>query len=153
MTPEEKSLYNKRYRELNREKLKEHSKNYYHNNKDKHKKWWDEYYLKNRDKILRHQNKPEIKESVWENRIKRMYNVDSEWYYNRLNEQNNKCEICESSNPGNSNNKFCIDHFELEGKVHVRGLLCIDCNAAIGKFKHNSSLLIKAANYCNKQIG
>ncbi len=52
--------------------------------------------------------------------------------------------ICGAVENGKRKN-FCIDHDHATGKV--RGLLCHNCNVAIGLMKDNTDLLKKAAEY------
>jgi hypothetical protein len=60
--------------------------------------------------------------------------IESRGIYDKLfSEQEGKCAICGTTNPGNKDprrQRFCLDHDHITGKV--RGLLCIDCNRAIG---------------------
>lgn len=53
-----------------------------------------------------------------------------------------KCEICESTK------NLSVDHDHETGKL--RGILCADCNHAIGKLKDNTLLLTKAIGYLSK---
>lgn len=71
-------------------------------------------------------------------------------YYNMVNNQNNLCAICFSSETrlARNKNKVCelaIDHDHLTGMI--RGLLCHDCNTGIGKFKDSTHLLQSAIQY------
>lgn len=52
------------------------------------------------------------------------------------------CEIC------NSKRNVVIDHDHKTGRV--RGLLCTNCNSAIGKFKESRPLFLKAIDYLEK---
>ena len=55
-------------------------------------------------------------------------------------EQANGCAIC-----GNSDKRLHVDHDHATGKV--RGLLCMECNVSLGKFKDSPELLRKAIVY------
>lgn len=69
-----------------------------------------------------------------------------------LHEQNGKCAIC--LQPEKVTNKrgtlydLTVDHDHTTGVV--RGLLCIDCNTSIGKFKDQIDLLESAIRYLRR---
>lgn len=95
----------------------------------------------NRDKALFMQSKSNIKYK---------YGITWEEYQNLLLAQNYLCKICKSTEtstiPGtNKPARLCVDHDHLTGKI--RGLLCRNCNTAIGKFKENICLLEQAIKY------
>ena len=45
-----------------------------------------------------------------------------------------------------------IDHVEINGQKIVRGLLCANCNTALGKFKDDSETLKAALEYLQRTI-
>lgn len=55
------------------------------------------------------------------------------------------CAVCGTSHPGSSAKYFAVDHNHNNGKV--RGLLCSNCNRAIGLLKDSPKLLHDAARY------
>lgn len=57
------------------------------------------------------------------------------------------CQICGASRK--ESKSLCIDHCHTTGKV--RGVLCDDCNTALGKFKDDVSILEKAIKYLNNK--
>ena len=63
--------------------------------------------------------------------------------------QNHCCAIC-SAPQSSFKNKLAIDHCHKTGKV--RGLLCSNCNHALGKFKDKISILKKAIEYLRKMF-
>lgn len=76
-----------------------------------------------------------------------------------ISEQNNLCAICNQPETRIFNKKgmheggmkiaqLCIDHDHETG--FVRGLLCHDCNIALGKMKDDVTRLQSAINYLNK---
>ena len=149
--------YLKKYRINNIEKIKQQEKNWYQNNKEKkiaysklrrekikNGTWNFDKKPTEKDYEKRYDNNKEIQ---WEKDIKEKYNVDSDWYYNKIKEQNNCCAICKTNKPGTRLNKFCVDHYDTENGPIVRGLLCFDCNTAIGKLKHKIELLIESIKY------
>ena len=84
-----------------------------------------------------------VKHREWS--YKRRYGISIE-EYNRLSEsQNHACKICGSSDSKRGNNFLMVDHNHVTGEV--RGLLCSNCNAAIGLLGDNISHLQSAINY------
>ena len=70
-------------------------------------------------------------------------------YDNMLLAQNTQCAIC-GVNKCSSGRRFAVDHCHATGRI--RGLLCLRCNQAIGKFNDNYFLLQQAADYVSGQI-
>lgn len=65
-------------------------------------------------------------------------------YYTILTKQNYCCAICLGSEVGGKG-RWHIDHDHLTGKF--RGLLCHNCNIALGNFKDSVTILKNAINY------
>lgn len=59
--------------------------------------------------------------------------------------QGGKCLICGHSDLSNPSFFPFVDHCHSTGKV--RGLLCLNCNHGLGKFKDDTNLLLAAASY------
>lgn len=88
----------------------------------------------------------------------RRYGLTIEQYKQMFVDQNNMCAICHqpetriftqrSINKEMQIAKLCLDHCHVTNKV--RGLLCHDCNTAIGKMKDNIDRLQSAINYLKK---
>ena len=93
-------------------------------------KWYREYYS----------NNPELSR---ERRLKQNYNLTSEKWLEIWKFQGKKCAICEKSFNGTSD--ACIDHNHQTGEI--RGLLCRQCNAALGLFKDDLETLNNAIKY------
>jgi hypothetical protein len=69
----------------------------------------------------------------------------------RLDAQGGACAICRSPNPG-GNGSFHLDHdheFPANQPCGHRGLLCVNCNHGLGKFRDSPDLLLAAADYLN----
>jgi hypothetical protein len=76
----------------------------------------------------------------------RTYGITLEQYDSMLAEQNGKCAICGSSDPGdNKHGCFCVDHEHIGGCV--RALLCFHCNTALGHMNDDPERLEAAARY------
>ena len=62
------------------------------------------------------------------------------YYATMFKEQNGRCLIC-----GLESQKLCLDHDHKTNKI--RGLLCRNCNAALGILQDDPALCCAAANY------
>jgi hypothetical protein len=67
---------------------------------------------------------------------------------------NGKCEICKKTlglhgtKLRNSRNTACIDHCHVTGRV--RGILCFNCNSALGHFSDDAETIKIAINYLQR---
>jgi N12 class adenine-specific DNA methylase len=75
-----------------------------------------------------------------ERRLKRKYGITIEGRKALEQKQNSQCAICNVHS-----DKLVVDHCHETGSV--RGLLCSDCNLAIGLMKDNIGSLLSAATY------
>ena len=112
------------------------------------------YQTINRDKKLASDRKSHKKmRDLYPDRVKNRvlkysYGITLEDYNEMLASQKGVCAIC--NQPCATGRKLCVDHDHKTGKV--RGLLCNDCNAGIGKLKDSSAILKTAANYLDKHF-
>ena len=129
----------------------------YNKNKERHLEVIRLYKIKNKDKILKmkrdyyHNNKEKFKGSYLKYGrkylIKKRYGINEGEYQVLLDSQNGLCAICRVPQLGK--HKFLsVDHNHLTGKV--RGLLCNNCNHALGMVKDNPIILQKMINYLDK---
>lgn len=93
-------------------------------------------------------------ESRYKARIRRRYGLDKEAFDRMQAEQDGKCAICRQP-PGENirahwGGKLCVDHCHDTGKT--RGLLCNDCNLAIG-YIQDPETLERAAEYLRLHNG
>lgn len=79
--------------------------------------------------------------------LKKKFGINYNQYQIMLQEQNNSCYICGEQEPA-ENKILSVDHCHATGRV--RGLLCSNCNTALGKFKDNIQLLNKAVEYLTR---
>ncbi|CAB4187426.1 Recombination endonuclease VII [uncultured Caudovirales phage] len=82
--------------------------------------------------------------------IKKRYGISFSEYTNLFAMQNGCCAIC-GIHQANFKRRLHIDHCHEKGTI--RGLLCSNCNTAIGKLKDSPALLERAINYLLKQLG
>ena len=74
----------------------------------------------------------------------RKYGIDTE-LRDKLAEIQGGCGICGTKKPGGRYNTWNVDHCHHTGKV--RGVLCWECNAGIGKLKDDPALLRRAIQW------
>lgn len=79
-----------------------------------------------------------------ENALKRKYGIDLADYDELLARQDGKCAICRVSQ-NDLTRKLAVDHDHMTMKI--RGLLCLRCNTAIGKFNDDPELMNRAIDY------
>ena len=98
-------------------------------------------------KIMKIGLSPICKDCNYSAAIKRRYGIDLQDYQRILESQNGKCEICNGGLVRNRK-RFDIDHCHTTGKV--RGLLCSNCNRAIGLLRDNVRIAEKMVEYLQK---
>lgn len=97
-----------------------------------------------KDEAKRYATNPEVKKRMKLNAkisaYKREYGISIKDFEEMKTLQNNKCKIC-----NNEMIKPNIDHCHETGRI--RGLLCWNCNIALGYFKDNINNLLSAIQY------
>lgn len=121
-----RKLYSKQYRIANREKINKQKREYRLANKGSRK-----------DEARRH----------W---LKSRYKMTTEDYDVMLHNQNGCCAIC-GKHWSVENRTLHIDHNHSNG--NIRGLLCRNCNTALGLLNEDSALFDKAKEYLKKNNG
>lgn len=79
--------------------------------------------------------------------LKYQFGINLDYYKKLLRAQRGKCAIC-GYIPSSEEKSLCVDHCHKTHKI--RGLLCLFCNTALGKFKDSPKLLKKAIKYLTK---
>ncbi len=80
----------------------------------------------------------------------RVYGITLKEYLDMAEKQNFVCALCGKPNFAmgvNHTGCLVVDHDHRSGKV--RGLLCHNCNRALGLFQDDSDLMQKAVEYLN----
>ncbi|MCK9569494.1 endonuclease VII domain-containing protein [Candidatus Pacearchaeota archaeon] len=158
-----KKWYEENKDKLNKEELKDYHAAYYKANRDKWprrtREQQDQYNATRRDKYasdLEYQKQQKAAAKAWQdahpqkrkaNRIKK-FGITLEEFNQIMQKQGSCCAICGYSDQ--SNKKFfpMVDHDHVSGKV--RGLLCSNCNQAIGKFKDDITIIESAISYLRR---
>lgn len=85
---------------------------------------------------------------VTEAYYKRVYGITLKEYLDLAEKQHFVCKLCKKENFAMGRNHsgcLVVDHDHVTGKV--RGLLCHNCNRALGLFHDDANLLQKASEY------
>ena len=83
--------------------------------------------------------------------LKTKYGISVEQYDQMLADQDGACAICGGSGPGASRfGVLVVDHDHETGDV--RGLLCSNCNSAIGLMGDSLETVKKAADYLSRRV-
>lgn len=130
-------------------KRKEQSKKYNQrpNVKIKKREYSQRLEIKEKKKEYYQNNKNRIKE--WD--LKRHYGLNIKGYNKLLKQQGGVCAICRNKEISKQNKKIkflSVDHDHITGKN--RGLLCKNCNTAIGSLSDDVLILQKAIEYLKK---
>lgn len=119
-----------------------------------------EFYKNNRSKdglthycqpcqTIRIKRTPNYEANVRQASLKKKYGITLDDYDDLLEKQNGVCGICHLPEPESSRfNYLCVDHDHNTG--YVRGLLCYNCNTALGKFMDSIDNLRSAIDYLTK---
>jgi DNA repair exonuclease SbcCD ATPase subunit len=136
MTPEEKikqkrKEYAKRYYEKNKEICKERTKNHPSCKTAREK----------------YRNKPETKQRIRNQKLLDNYGITNRDYEEMLENQGFCCDGC-GTHQNELDKKLNVDHDHKTGTI--RGLLCGNCNRALGLVKDNVETLVKLKKYLEK---
>jgi hypothetical protein len=82
-------------------------------------------------------------------RMKKVYGLPRDQYDQMLAEQGGRCAICgaepDPTSPARLAHALHVDHDHATNKI--RGLLCYQCNLALGNFRDNETFLLAAVEY------
>jgi len=114
-------------------------------NKSHTKESWAEYMREYR------KNKPHIMKSI---DLKKRFGISLEEYQEMLEKQNYVCATCNRPERSIDHRtkqvrSLAVDHCHTTGKI--RGLLCSDCNTALGLLKDNTETMKNMISYLNAQ--
>ena len=138
---------NNKYRAEHPEEARARHKKYHAEHREEHCAYNKKHYAEHREE-RRARNKKHYAEHREEARaiaLMRNYGITIEEYDNMFAAQNGICAIC--GKPQNGKRLF-VDHNHETDKV--RGLLCQNCNIALGHMGDDAQLLIKAIDYLMK---
>lgn len=81
----------------------------------------------------------------------RPYGLQIADYERMLADQDGQCAICDRTDPGHGHIVFVVDHCHETGRI--RGLLCRNCNSAIGLLGDDPKMIRRAATYIERNRG
>lgn len=105
----------------------------------------DKKNLKHKEKRKEYYSKPENKLKFKDQTLRRTFGIGIEDYNILFINQNGLCAICNNPQVSTRNKSLAIDHSHKSGKI--RGLLCDNCNRAIGLLKDDIAILKSAIRY------
>jgi hypothetical protein len=95
--------------------------------------------------------RPEVQNKIRDWDLKKAFGITLGEYNVLLDSQNGKCVICGKEEIRQRNGKIkhlAVDHNHKTGKV--RGLVCHDCNVALGYLKEDINTMKKMIEYIEK---
>lgn len=101
-------------------------------NSDQYKK----YYQKNKDRIAASSRKFYLL---------RKYGITVDKYMQWYEEQDGCCSICGEHKPSKGHDGLVVDHNHDNG--NIRGLLCLQCNSAVGYVQESVDIAEKLVEY------
>ena len=112
----------------------------------------DTYYSRNTEKVRRktseyQRNHPEMRNKKNLKHTLKKFNLTIDDYNKMFKEQDGRCGCC-GKHQSELEKRLHIDHCHDTDKV--RGLLCWECNASIGKLGDNLDGVLKAVSYLEK---
>ena len=103
-----------------------------------------ERYVQNTDKFWPKKKHSACRKCIKVHTLKRDHNLEYKDYLILLNKCNRQCQICSCTN------RLVVDHCHSSGKI--RGILCSNCNSALGQFSDNIEYLGKAIEYLSNDL-
>ena len=80
----------------------------------------------------------------WDAIIRRTYGITLDDYYKILKDQGGGCKLC-GRTEDQEGRKLAIDHCHTSG--NIRGILCANCNQALGLLYDSTSTMQRAIEY------
>ena len=141
----------------------EYKRHYYRLNRERILKHSARYRKENRERILERRNTTKYKATeiayrqaykakhpYWYKKWKlRQYGLTLEQFEELLRAQNNRCRICSQEFSTKGRFRPCVDHCHSVG--HVRGLLCQNCNTAIGLLSNSVTRVERLLKYLRQE--
>lgn len=105
---------------------------------------------RNYETEFRRRNRAVFRQRELGNRWKRLYHIGLDTYLSLFHAQGGKCACCKAEFPDPVSTQWkgkllVVDHCHEQG--HVRGLLCANCNAAIGFIKDSPATALSMHAY------
>ena len=139
---EAQKIWRRRDRAANPEKYREEAREKYRKHRDKILEQVKASYYRRHERELEADRMSRKKMDPLKRKartLKRDYGMTLENFQDLVIQQEGRCAICLEERP------LCVDHCHTEG--HVRGLLCSQCNVALGFFKDDPVVMQRAIDY------
>lgn len=124
----------RKYRENNRDKIVANQRIWYAKHRER----------VNKQIVAKYESDPQYRNKRLSQQRKYCYGISDSQYDKLLVLQNNRCAVCDGDDPGKNKN-WSVDH--NHDTQAVRGLLCNNCNRAIGLLQESRTILLAAAEY------
>lgn len=128
--------YFKHYYQAHKDKMKADVKEYVQSHPEQYAEYRHSSHRKNWEKEWRKRHSEELRDR----RLRLRYGIGLNEFNELFSLQQGRCAIC-----GASGKQLMVDHDHEAG--NVRGLLCNDCNVALGRLKDNVEILQRAIGY------
>lgn len=149
MTPEEKKAYHKAYYEKNRERLRRSNKENYEKNKDRHRRTNAEWTRRNAESVRAYKkawkDTPQNRRKDYVHKLRTRYRITPEEYDNMALASCGRCAACGGQDDGTRSGGLVVDHCHTSGRV--RGLICHNCNMAVGHLKEDPARAMAVFDY------
>jgi Recombination endonuclease VII len=141
-----KREWNKKHYAEHPEKEKNHNKKNYAKHRVKRLAWQKMWKEQNPEKVKEQQRRWRLnsKEKIKDYGLRRDHGITIADFNEMLAKQHGKC----SNAACDEISGLCVDHCHITGRI--RGILCSNCNLAIGNAKDSVARLIGLALYLNK---
>ncbi len=120
-----------------KEKVREYNKQYQQNNREKVLALRKDYRVRNKDALPQLRREANLKQ----------YGLSTEQFEDMCKAQNGLCKICRQP-PNGRWKTLVVDHCHTTGRI--RGLLCSNCNLAVGHLRDNPQYAREAAAYLRR---
>ena len=141
------TIYMRAWRQKNPEKHRGYSRAWLEKNRDRNREWQREYRQKNLEKCRaqdRSRN-PARREKQREYQYRTRYGISVKVYEELVAAAKKTCAICDCKPE-----QLFVDHCHKVG--HVRGLLCGNCNMALGLLANSPQRALKAYEYLSREL-
>lgn len=134
MNPDKKREYDRAYRAKNRERIRARQRRWEAENRERINDGARKRHKPERTAAYYATRRDELVERARVDRLKRVYGLTSEQYWEKFADQNGVCAMCGKPetvrNRRGTIHSLSVDHCHKTGRV--RGLLCTKCNKFVG---------------------
>ena len=112
-----------------------------------YQKWYRNHRNEKIDKARKYRESDRGKLTKRIHSLKKNFGLSLEDYSKMFDEQNGKCKIC---NKTQDYKLLAVDHCHSTGEI--RGLLCNNCNVALGLLQEQESIIQSMISYLKKRL-